>query len=70
MFIILIRHWTAHDVYIYVYIRYVYIGGYVNKPGVTVVFGAEERQSETSVLGERLYLRNGVFNGLYLLRHD
>jgi len=33
----------------------VYIGGYVNKSGVAFVFGAEERQSETSVLGERLY---------------
>jgi len=49
-------------------ISYIYIGGYVNKPGVAVVFGAEERQSETSVLRERLYLRIGVFI-LYLLRH-
>jgi len=54
----------------YIYISIVYIGGYVNKPGVAVVFGAEvRRQSETSVLGERLYLRNGVFK-LYLLRHE
>jgi len=42
--------------------------GYVNKPGVAVVFGTEGRQSETSALGERLYLRNRVFK-LYLLRH-
>jgi len=38
-----------------------YIGGYLNKPGVAVVFGAEERQSETSVPRERLYLRIEVF---------
>jgi len=46
----------------------VYIGEYVNKPEAAVAFGAEERQSETSVLRERLYLRIGVFK-LYLLRH-
>jgi len=48
----------------------VYIGGYVNKPGVCyIVFGAEGRQSGTSVPRERLYLRIGAFK-LYLYVTD
>jgi len=79
MFIILMRHWeesrpssrisgSLSSRHMLIDCACVYIGGYVNKLGVVVVFGAEGLQSETSVLGERLYLRIGAFK-LYLLRH-
>jgi len=55
--------------YVYIYI-YIYIGGYVNKAGVAVVFGAEERQSETSVLGERLYLVTECSNCIHYVTDD
>jgi len=60
MFIILIRHWEESR-------PSSRISGSLSSRHMLI--GAEGRQSETSVLGERLYLRNGVFK-LYLLRHD
>jgi len=50
------------DIYIYMRMTYIYaIYRRICKQTRAVVFGAEGRQSETSVPGERLHLRNGVF---------